>query len=144
MPLTSARDIIVAIDHAGAKVFRTQAAWAGAPAHDIAPDAPLKFHHQMDRDAHDADREEKYPQDMAFFEQIAVACKTGGRIVLIGRGHGQSNEAHHLAAYLKSHHPELFALALPQISADLSHITDAQLIDLGHKALHSVSARIVL
>ena len=144
MPPTSAPDIIVAIDHAGAKVFRTHAARAGAPAHDIAPEAPQHFRHQVDRAAHDADREEKHPQDMAYFEQIAVACAAGDRIVLIGRGHGQSNEAHHLGAYLKSHYPEVAARVLPQVTADLSHITDAQLIELGHKALHPATTRIVL
>jgi hypothetical protein len=144
MPPTSAPDIIVAIDHAGAKVFRTQAPREGASAHEIAPDAPQQFRHQMDRDAHDADRDEKYPQDMAFFEQIAVACAVGDRIALIGRGHGQSNEAHHLGAYLKSHHPAVAARVLPQMTADLSHITDAQLIELGHKALHPAAKRIVL
>ena len=130
---------IVAIDHAGAKVFRTQHARLGASAQEIAPDGPQQFHHQIDRDEHDADREESYPQDTAFFEQIALACKAAERIVLIGRGKGQSNEAHHLAAYLKSHHPDLLARALPALVADLSHTTDAQLIELGHKALHAAA-----
>ena len=137
MSSQSVSNIIVVIDHAGANVFRTVPAQAGASAHEIAPDAPQHFQHDMDREAHDADREEKYPQDMAFFEQVAVACKTGDRIVLIGRGSGQSNEAQHLMAYLATHHPDLSARVLPAITADLSHITDAQLIELGHQALHA-------
>ncbi len=140
----SVPNIIVAIDHAGAKVFQTHPARPGASAHEIAPDAPQQFRHQIDREAHDADREEKYPDDIAFFEQIAVACTAGDRIVLIGRGHGQSNEAHHLGNYLKSHHPDVSARVLPHITADLSHITDAQLIDLGQKALHAALARLAL
>jgi phosphoheptose isomerase len=144
MSLQTQPNIIVAIDHAGAKVFRTQPARAGAAAHDIAPDAPLQFNHQVDREDHDADREEKYPQDTAFFEQIAVACKAGDRIVLIGRGKGQSNEAHHLNAYLVAHYPDVAARVLPPLVADLSHITDAQLIDLGHHALHAAALRTAL
>ena len=128
-------NIIVAIDHAGARLFRTVPARQGASAQEIAPDAAQRFHHSIDRQEHDADREEKYPQDTAFFEQIAVACKTADRIVLIGRGHGQSNEAHHLIAYLAAHHPGLSARVLPTLTADLSHITDGQLIELGHHAL---------
>jgi hypothetical protein len=144
MSLQTSPNFIVAIDHAGAKVFRTQAARAGAPAQDIAPDAALHFRHQIDREAHDADREETYPQDTAFFEQIAMACKPAGRIVLIGRGKGQSNEAHHLTAYLVTHHPDVAARILPALVADLSHITDAQLIELGHAALHPAAVRLVL
>ena len=148
MPSTSAPDFVpdfvIAIDHAGARVFRMRAARAEGPAKDISADAPQEFRHQTDRDAHDANRDEKYPQDAAFFEQIAVACMGGGRIVLIGRGHGQSNEAHHLGVYLKSHHPDVCARVLPQVTADLSHITDAQLIALGHKTLRPATARTAL
>lgn len=144
MSSQTTKNIIVAIDHAGAKVFETHPARPGAPAHKIAPDAPQQFRHQMDREAHDADREEKYPDDLAFFEQIAVACSAGDRIVLIGRGNGQSNEAHHLGAYLKSHHPDVSARVLPHLVADLSHVTDAQLIDIGQKALHPAMARLAL
>lgn len=139
MPAQTAHNIIVAIDHAGAKVFSTQPARVGASAHDIAPDAPLHFHHQVDREAHDADRAETYPQDTAFFEQIAVACKSAGHIVLIGHGRGQSNEAHHLAQFFTTHHPDISARRVPILNADLSHITDAQLIELGHSALHAAA-----
>ncbi len=130
-------NFIVSIDHAGAKVFRTQPARSGASAKEIAPGAPLHIQHEIDREAHDADRAETYPQDMAFFEQIAVACKAGDRIVLIGRGKGQSNEAHHLMAYLETHHPDVSARVLPALTADLSHTSDAQLIERGHDALRA-------
>jgi len=139
MPSKIVSNTIVVIDHAGAKVFRTQPARAGASAHEIAPDAPQHFPHQISREEHDADREKKYPQDLSFFEQIAAACKTGDRIVLIGHGKGQSNEARHLAAYLASHHPDVSSRVLPALVADLSHTTDAQLIELGHHALHAAA-----
>ena len=134
-------NIIIAIDHAAAKVFNTTPAQLGATAHEIAPDPPQQFHHSIVLQGHDADREEKYPQDTAFFEQIAVACKSAVRIVLIGRGHGQSNEARHLIAYLAAHHPALASRLLPAMTADLSHITDGQLIELGHKALNDAARR---
>ena len=140
MPDHTPHNIIVAIDHAGARVFHTQHARDGASAREIAPDAPQQFHHEVDRQAHDADRDQTYPQDTAFFEQIAVACKAAGRIVLNGRGKGQSNEAHHLDAYLGTHHPDVAARVLPAVVADLSHITDAQLIELGHHALQAAAA----
>lgn len=139
MPHQPVPNIIVVIDHAGASVFRTVPARAGASAHEIAPDAPQRFRHQVDREEHDADRKEKYPQDTAFFEQIAVVCKTGDRIALIGRGKGQSNEAHHFSAYLAAHHPDVAARMLPALTADLSHITDLQLIELGYHALQAAA-----
>ena len=130
---------IVNIDHATAKVFRTVPVAAGASARDIAPDAPQQFRHHIDRQENDADREEKYPKDTAFFEQIAVACTDANCLVLIGRGHGQSNEAHHLTAYLAAHHPELSARVLPASVADLSHLTKSQLIELGYERLHAAA-----
>ncbi len=140
MPSKAASNAIVVIDHASANVFRTQPARAGASANEIAPDAPQHFRHQIDREEQDADREETYPQAMAFFEQIAAACKAAERIVLIGRGKGQSNEAHHLNSYLASHHPDVAARVLPILTADLSHITDGELIKLGHHALHPAAS----
>lgn len=141
MPPQTTSNIIVVIDHADAKVFSTVPARAGASAYEIAPDPPQQFHHAVDRQERDADRDEKYPQDTVFFEQIAVACKAADRIVLIGRGHGQSNEAQHLIAYLAAHYPSLAARVLPAITADLSHITHGQLIELGHKALQDAARR---
>ncbi len=134
-------NIIIVIDHSGAKVFRTVPARVNASAREIAPDAPLSFYHTTDRAGHDADRLEKKPQDTAFFDQIAMACKAADRIVMIGRGHGQSNAAQHLIAYLEAHQPDDAQRVLPIIAADLSHMTDGQLIELGNKALHDAARR---
>jgi hypothetical protein len=129
-------NFIVVIDHAGAKVFCTMPAPAGASAQEIARDASQHFRHQIDRKDHNADREESYPQDTAFFEQIALACKSGDRIVLTGHGKGQSNEAHDFSAFLATHHPDLAARVLPILNVDLSHITDNAFIGSAHHALH--------
>lgn len=132
-------NIIVAVDHATAKVFRAGPARAGASAREISHDAPQQFRHHIDRQQQDADRDEKHPEDITFFEQIAGACIDADRIVLIGHGHGQSNAAHHLIAHFSAHHPELADRVLPALTADLSHITDAQLIELGHHALQDAA-----
>ena len=144
MSLLIQPNIIVAIDHAGAKVFGVQHARAGASAAEIAPAPPPHFLHELNPEAHDADREETYPQDKSFFEQVTVACKSANRIVLIGHGKGQSNKAHHLSTYLATHHPDVAARVLPALTADLSHITDGQLIELGHTALHASVTQPVL
>ena len=139
MPTKIVSNTIVIIDHANATLYRTVPARAGASASDIAPDKPQHFRHYIDRNEHDADREENYPQDIAFFEQIAAACSSADRIVIIGRGHGQSNEAQHLIAYFASHHSEMSRRVLPVITADLSRNTDAQMIVLGHHTLHTAA-----
>ena len=135
MSLLIQPNIIVAINLAGAKVFGVQHTRAGASAAEIGP-APPQLH-ELNPAAHDADREETYPQDTAFIEQVTVACKSANRIVLIGHGKGQSNKAHHLSTYLATHHPEVAARLLPALTADLSHIIDGQLIELGHTALQA-------
>lgn len=139
MPSNIASNVIVVIDHAEAKVFRTVPARVGASTHEIAPDAPQHFRHNTARERQDGDRDEKHPDDTTFFEQIVGACTAADRIVLIGRGKGQSNEAQHLIAYLAAHHPDVSARVLPAITADLSHISNGELIALGHHALHAAA-----
>jgi hypothetical protein len=124
--------LIVVIDHAGAKVYRID--WSvddgrGESAHD----AQHLLHH-LERKAHDADRDETYPRDERFFEQVASAVSGGGEIVVIGHGKGQSNEADHLSAYLQAHHKLTYARIVREIVADLPHLTTPELLDLGRHA----------
>ena len=81
-----------------------------------------------------ADRDEIYPDDTLFFEQVANAVSAGGEIVLIGHGNGQSNEADHLSGYLQTRHKQTYARIVREIVADLSHLTTPELLDLGRKA----------
>jgi hypothetical protein len=53
---------------------------------------------------------------------------------VIGHGKGQSNEADHLTAYLKSHHRETYDRIVREVVADLPHMTTPQLLDLGRHA----------
>jgi hypothetical protein len=64
--------LIVVIDHAGARVYAID---------DGATDEPKHLLHHLERKQHDADREETYPEDDKFFEQVANALATGGPIV---------------------------------------------------------------
>jgi hypothetical protein len=124
--------LIVVIDHAGAKVYRIDADSDGE--HEAAPEPKHLLHH-VDRKAHDKDREETYPNDERFFEGVAAAASGNGKIVVIGHGKGQSNEADHWSAYLKAHHKETYARIVREIVADLPRLTTPELLEIGRHAL---------
>jgi hypothetical protein len=128
-----AQSLIIVIDHASAQVYRIDLFADdadGVTAHD-----PRQLLHHVDRSQHDADRDETYPADERFFEEISAAAATGGHIVIIGHGNGQSNEAQHLSAYLKRHHPEIYVRVIGELISDLSRLTTPQRLALGRHAL---------
>lgn len=125
----AAPDLVVIIDHAGARIF---------PAATEDGTAPQELHHllhHITRTQHDADREEGYPADTRFFDAVAAALVGDGRIVVIGHGKGQSNEADHLMAHLARHHSATHARVAREIVADLPHMTVPQLLSLARHAL---------
>jgi hypothetical protein len=124
--------LIIVVDHAGAKVYRIERTSLGG--RNVIPDDPKHLLHHIERTMRDKDREETYPADEAFFEQVADAVSAGGDIVVIGHGKGQSNEANHLSAYLQSHHKATYARIVREIVADLPHMTTPELLDLGRHA----------
>jgi len=129
---TPAPSLIVVIDHAGAKVYRIDRSadgGQGVTAYD-----PQHLLHHLEHKTRDEDRDETYPQDERFFEQVAEAVSAGGEIVVIGHGKGQSNEADHLSAYLQAHHKQTYASIVREIVADLPHLTTPELLDLGRHA----------
>lgn len=126
---TAAPDLVVIIDHAEARVFPT-ASKDGA--------RPQELHyllHGIDRTQHDVDREERYPADSRFFDAVAAAVSGDGRIVVIGDGKGQSNEADHLMAHLARHHSAVHARVAGEMVADLPHMTVPQLLSLARHTL---------
>jgi hypothetical protein len=128
-----AQSLIVVIDHAGAQVYRIDLFADdadGVTAHD-----PRQLLHHLERRRHDEDREETYPADERFFEQVADAMASGGHIVVIGHGKGQSNEADHLTAYLSRHHPATYQRIVQELVADLPHLTTPERLQLGQRAL---------
>jgi hypothetical protein len=128
-----AQSLIVVIDHAGAQVYRIDL--FADDADGVAAHDPRQLLHHIERKQHDQDRDETYPADERFFEEVAVALASGGHIVVIGHGKGQSNEGDHLTAYLKRHHHETYLRIVGGLVADLHHLTTAQKLHLGRQAL---------
>jgi hypothetical protein len=54
---------------------------------------------------------------------------------VIGHGTGKSNAAHHLTEYLRSHRHETYQRVVRELVADLSNVTNPQLLDLARQAL---------
>jgi len=126
---SASADIVIVIDHAGARVYGGGAA-DGAAVHEL-----HHLVHSIDRKQHDADREETYPADARYFDAIAAAVVGDGRIVVVGHGKGQSSEADHLLAYLGQHHPAVRGRVAREIVADLPHATVPELLRLARHAL---------
>lgn len=100
--------------------------------------------HDIDPKQHDADRAETYPADLVFFRAIATALGPIGTVVLISHGTGQSNEAGHFIAYLDHHDLPLRGRIMANLTADLSHISMAQCLDLARAALaDNASIRVI-
>ncbi|MFN5998545.1 MAG: hypothetical protein ACK47C_15130 [Paracoccaceae bacterium] len=127
----AARDTVVVIDHSGARVF------FATESDDATPQELHHLLHDTDRSQHDADRSETYPADTRFFDEVATALSGEGRIVVIGHGKGQSNEAGHLLAYLAKHHPTVHARVADDLVADLAQSTVLQLLSLARHALQA-------
>ncbi len=126
---TTTQDLVIIIDHNSARVF---------PVGREAGAAPQELHHlthHIDRSQHDADRAEAYPADTRFFDSVALAVAGSGRIVVLGHGKGQSNEAAHLMAYFGKHHPSVHARVASELTADLPHATVPQLLAFARQAL---------
>jgi glycerol dehydrogenase-like iron-containing ADH family enzyme len=80
-------------------------------------------------------RGQRAPEDHQFYKEIADAVAVGGKIVVVGHGAGKSNAAHHLIEYLRAHHTETYQRVVREVVADLSSITDPQLLELARQAL---------
>jgi hypothetical protein len=127
-------DLMIVVDQAGARLY--QLGYEGDNARTEAPHEMQHLLHHIDRKEHDADREETYPADTAFFDSIATAATGNGRIVIIGQGKGQSNEADHLIAYLSDHRPAVHARVARELVADLPKKTAPQLAELARHVLY--------
>ncbi len=137
-PLNSAHPspaTIIVIDHTGAKVLTLAGSEDDLSLNLDQGEELHHFVHHIKRIGSDSDREETFPSDTEFFSRVADAIGHNGRIVLIGHGKGQSNEAHHLSNYLQAHNKDAYARIATTLVADLSHLTTAELLQLGRKAL---------
>jgi hypothetical protein len=139
-PKPASASLLIAVDHHGARIYHIDVASAEASEHTIRPYDPYHVLHHMKHKDQSRERGQKPAEDTSYYTRIAEALATGGPIVVVGHGKGESNAAHHLTAYLREHHRETSARIAVEISADLSSLTDNQLLALGAGALHGSPA----
>ena len=130
-------NLLVAIDHHEAKIYRIDVTSDDISEHVIAPYDPHHFLHHLAHKDQSREHGQRAPEDSTFYERIAQAAGAGGRIILVGHGKGHSNAAHHLAEYLEKHHPEAHQHIVRGIVADLSSVTPSQLLELGRSTLRN-------
>jgi hypothetical protein len=128
-------DLVIVVDHHGTKIFKVDAATADAAEPAITPYDPHHFLHHLTHKDQDRERGQRAPEEPAYYEKVAAAVVGSGRLVIVGHGSGKSNAAHHLAEYLKSHHHEIYQRVVRELQADLSAVTEPQLLKLAKEAL---------
>ena len=134
-PNATAPDLLIVADHHGARVFHVDVAAEEASEHVIRPYDPHHFLHNLTHKDQSREKGQRAPEEPAYYAKIADAVALGGRLVVIGHGTGKSNAAHHLVEYLRSHRRETYQRVVREVVADLSNITDPQLLDLAREAL---------
>jgi hypothetical protein len=135
-PDPAAPSLLIVVDHHGTKIFQADVSSADTSDHVIRPYDPHHFLHHLVHKDQLRERGQRAPEEPAYYEKIAAAVASGGKIVVVGHGTGKSNAAHHLTEYLKSHHRETYQRVVREIDTDLSSITIPQLLDLARHALH--------
>jgi hypothetical protein len=126
----TASELLIVVDHHDAKILHIDAAADAASDPVIRPYDPHHFLHHLQHKDQSRERGQRAPEEPAYYEEIAAAVAVGGPITVVGHGTGHSNAAHQLVEYLKTHHPETYRRIIGEKVADLSAVTDAQLIEL--------------
>jgi len=133
--ISPAPDLLVAVEHHQARLYRLDLRSADPSNHVIRPYDPHNFLHHLTHKDQSRERGQRAAEDPSFYERISGALAAAGRIVVVGHGKGHSNAARHLIEWLRSHHAETSQKVVGEVEVDLSATTEAQLLDLGRRAL---------
>jgi len=129
-PDRAAPELLVVVDHHGAKIYHIDVTSDDATRRTITPYDPHHFLHHLTHKDQSREQGQRAPEAASFYEQISQALAQGGPIVIIGHGTGHSNAAQHLTDYLAAHHPETYQRVVRELVADLSSITEPQMLAL--------------
>jgi hypothetical protein len=122
--------LMIVVDHHEAKIYRIATDARDASRKQIQPYDPHHFLHHLTHKDQDRERGQRAPEDPSFYVRITAALTGAGAIVVVGHGTGHSNAAHRLMEYLRAHSPETHARVVREVTADLSSVTPAQLLDI--------------
>lgn len=134
-----AANLLVVIEHHQARIFTVKVRGEDSEKHVIRPYDPHHFLHHLTHKDQPRERGQRAHEDATFYERISQALVNAGSILVIGRGTGKSDAADHLMAYIREHHAETAKKLLTELTVDLSHITEPQLLAMARDAFKTVS-----
>jgi hypothetical protein len=127
-------DIVVLIDHHGAKLYRINLA-SNQRGETVRPYDPNHFLHHLHHRDEKREQGQRAPEDLTFYDRIAEALREADRIVLLSHGTGLSNTSQILAERLKKQHPDVYARIVRQADVNTSAMTEAEVIAYARQAL---------
>ncbi len=131
---SSSVDIVVLIDHHGAKLYRIHLS-SDQQAETVTPYDPHHFLHHLHHRDELREHGQRPAEDLTFYERIAEALRDVDRVVLLSHGTGSSNASDVLAEQLKKHHPGIYARIVRHEEVNTSAMTEAQILAYGRQAL---------
>ena len=126
-------DVVVSIDHHGAKLYRVNFPEQGAET--VRPYDPHHFLHHLHHRGELREHGQRAPEDLTFYDRIAEALREADRIVLLCHGTGLSNASQILAERLKRYHPGIYARIVRQAEVNTSAMTEGEILAYGRQAL---------
>ena len=112
-------DVVVLIDHHGAKIYRVDLA-SNQRGDEVRPYDPHHFLHHLHHRDELRERGQRPAEDLTFYDKIAEALRETDRIVVLSHGTGESNAAVILSERLKHHHPDVYARIVRQADVNTS------------------------
>jgi len=97
-----------------------------------------KYENVRDGQSHRGHDEDKFTHE--YLESIAHQLHDAKKILVVSHGTGKSNGFGALSEHLKKHHPDLEKRLVGSIEADLSHMSDPQLLAQSRDWLEAHSA----
>ena len=131
---SSAANLMVVVDHHEAKIYDIASDNTHASGTTITPYDLHHFLHHLTHKDQFVSRGQRAPEDITFYQSIANALTRANSIIIVGHGTGKSNAASHLRNYLRAHHPTIEHRIVRECIADLSSITEPQLLELANSA----------
>lgn len=128
----TALNLLVVVDHHEAKIYDLAHSADHIGGRTIKPYDPHHFLHHLTHKDQFAARGQRAPEDITYYQAIATGLKQAESIILVGHGTGKSNAANHLSEYLRSHQPAIARRIVAERVADLSSITEPQLLELAN------------
>jgi hypothetical protein len=131
---SSSVDILVLIDHHGAKLYRIHLS-SDQHAETVTPYDPHHFLHHLHHRDELREHGQRPPEDLTFYDRIAECLRDADRVVLLSHGTGSSNASNVLTERLKTHHPGIYARIIRQAEVNTSAMTEAEILAYGRQAL---------